>query len=239
MGRTPDYKAAFMASLAANPEFYAPFGDNAARLVQALRLAGALPQPRPRQPARRPQEAGPRGRRRLHPRRREDDAGIIVSGAKMLATGSALTHATFVAQNSVVPTWSRARPRTSRSSSSRRWTRPGASCICRTSYEAARAQPLRPPARRAASTRTTRSSSSTTPSSRGRTSSSTATSSGPTRFYRASGFFNRYNLQAAHPARRQARFHGRAVRQGHGAPTAPTSSAACRPRSASSSPGAT
>src|SRR5215510_15449827 len=29
MGRTPEYKAAFMASLGANPEFYAPFGDNA------------------------------------------------------------------------------------------------------------------------------------------------------------------------------------------------------------------
>jgi aromatic ring hydroxylase len=33
---------------------------------------------------------------------RETDAGAIVSGAKMLATGSALTHATFVAQNSSV-----------------------------------------------------------------------------------------------------------------------------------------
>src|SRR5207247_4688926 len=31
---------------------------------------------------------------------RETDAGAIVSGAKMLATGSALTNATFVAQNS-------------------------------------------------------------------------------------------------------------------------------------------
>jgi aromatic ring hydroxylase len=29
----------------------------------------------------------------------ETDEGIIVSGAKMLATGSVLTHATFVAQN--------------------------------------------------------------------------------------------------------------------------------------------
>jgi 4-hydroxyphenylacetate 3-monooxygenase len=29
MGRTPDYKAAFMASLGANPEFYTPFTDNA------------------------------------------------------------------------------------------------------------------------------------------------------------------------------------------------------------------
>jgi 4-hydroxyphenylacetate 3-monooxygenase len=33
---------------------------------------------------------------------RERDDGIVVSGAKMLATGSALTHATFVAQNSAV-----------------------------------------------------------------------------------------------------------------------------------------
>lgn len=33
---------------------------------------------------------------------RERDDGIIVSGAKMLATGSAVTHATFVAQNSAV-----------------------------------------------------------------------------------------------------------------------------------------
>ena len=32
----------------------------------------------------------------------ERDDGIIVSGAKMLATGSAITHATFVAQNSAV-----------------------------------------------------------------------------------------------------------------------------------------
>lgn len=31
---------------------------------------------------------------------RETDGGIVVSGAKMLATASALTHATFVAQNS-------------------------------------------------------------------------------------------------------------------------------------------
>jgi 4-hydroxyphenylacetate 3-monooxygenase len=33
---------------------------------------------------------------------RERDDGMVVSGAKMLATGSALTHATFVAQNSAV-----------------------------------------------------------------------------------------------------------------------------------------
>ena len=31
MGRTPDYKAAFMATLGANPEFYAPYDENARR----------------------------------------------------------------------------------------------------------------------------------------------------------------------------------------------------------------
>src|SRR5262249_57466990 len=31
MGRTPDYKAAFMATLGANPEFYAPFEENTRR----------------------------------------------------------------------------------------------------------------------------------------------------------------------------------------------------------------
>ena len=29
MGRTPDYKASFMATLGADPEWYAPFGDSA------------------------------------------------------------------------------------------------------------------------------------------------------------------------------------------------------------------
>ena len=33
---------------------------------------------------------------------KERDDGFVVSGAKMLATGSAMTHATFVAQNSAV-----------------------------------------------------------------------------------------------------------------------------------------
>src|SRR5690606_12105164 len=31
MGRTPDYKASFMATLGADPDYYAPFGDNARR----------------------------------------------------------------------------------------------------------------------------------------------------------------------------------------------------------------
>jgi 4-hydroxyphenylacetate 3-monooxygenase len=100
MGRTPDYKAAFMASLGAAPGFYAPFDANA--LVwykryasRALFLNHVLVNP-------------PVDRKRpIHEVAdvfvhvvRETDGGIVVSGAKMLATGSALTHATFVAQNS-------------------------------------------------------------------------------------------------------------------------------------------
>src|SRR5437660_6342294 len=34
MGRTPDYKAAFMATLGADPDFYAPYAENAQRWYQ-------------------------------------------------------------------------------------------------------------------------------------------------------------------------------------------------------------
>ncbi len=100
MGRTPDYKAAFMASLGAAPGFYAPFDANALAWYKryasrALFLNHVLVNP-------------PVDRKRpIHEVAdvfvhvvRETDGGIVVSGAKMLATGSALTHATFVAQNS-------------------------------------------------------------------------------------------------------------------------------------------
>lgn len=100
MGRTPDYKAAFMAGLLAAPDFYDPFADNARAWYRryaskALFLNHVLINP-------------PIDRSRpVHEMRdvfvhveRETDGGIVVSGAKMLATGSALTHATFVAQNS-------------------------------------------------------------------------------------------------------------------------------------------
>jgi 4-hydroxyphenylacetate 3-monooxygenase len=102
MGRTPDYKAAFMATLGANPEFYAPFDENARRWYrryaeQALFLNHVLVNP----PVDRNKPVHEVAGVYLHVVR-ETDAGAIVSGAKMLATGSALTHATFVAQNSSV-----------------------------------------------------------------------------------------------------------------------------------------
>ena len=100
MGRTPDYKASFMATLGAAPDFYAPFTDNAVRwyreyATKVLFLNHVLVNP----PVDRHKPAHEVEDVYLHVVK-DTDAGIYVSGAKMLATGSAITHATFVAQNS-------------------------------------------------------------------------------------------------------------------------------------------
>lgn len=102
MGRTPDYKAAFMASMAANPDFYAPFQESAKAWYRnyssrGLFLNHVLINP----PVDRNRPVHEIGDVFVHVVRERDD-GMIVAGAKMLATGSALTHATFVAQNSAV-----------------------------------------------------------------------------------------------------------------------------------------
>jgi|SRR5579875_376163 len=100
LGRSPDYKAAFMASLGAAPDWYAPFGENALNWYkryasQALFLNHVLVNP----PVDRKKPVHEVADVFCHVVREADD-GFYVSGAKMLATGSALTHATFVAQNS-------------------------------------------------------------------------------------------------------------------------------------------
>lgn len=102
MGRTPDYKASFMATLGANPEFYAPYEQNARDwyrryATKALYLNHVLINP----PVDRNRPVHEVADVFLHVVR-ETDGGAVVSGAKMLATGSALTNATFVAQNSAV-----------------------------------------------------------------------------------------------------------------------------------------
>jgi paerucumarin biosynthesis protein PvcC len=102
MGRTPDYKASFMATLGASPAFYAPFETSAERWYRryaerVLFLNHVLINP----PVDRNREVHDVEDVYLHVVRERDD-GMVVSGAKMLATGSALTHATFVAQNSAV-----------------------------------------------------------------------------------------------------------------------------------------
>ncbi len=100
MGRTPDYKAAFMAQLAEGHSFYEPYGENALNWYkkfasQGLHINHVLIDP--------PMNRG-KGRAEVKDiyvsLDKSDDKGIYVTGAKMVATGSALTHATFVAVNS-------------------------------------------------------------------------------------------------------------------------------------------
>jgi 4-hydroxyphenylacetate 3-monooxygenase len=134
MGRTPDYKAAFMASMAANPDFYAPF-DGSARAwyrkysSQCLFLNHVLINPPidRNRPVHEVEDAF------VHVVEERDD-GMIVSGAKMLATGSALTHATFVAQNSAV-TLDKDRAKDFAIVFIAPMDAPGAKLLCRPSYE--------------------------------------------------------------------------------------------------------
>jgi 4-hydroxyphenylacetate 3-monooxygenase len=103
MGRSPDYKAAFLATLGANAEFYAPYQENARRWYRAaqervLFLNHALVQP-PVDRHRPPDEVADVY---VHVEK-ETDAGLIISGAKVVATGSALTHANFIAHPTTTP----------------------------------------------------------------------------------------------------------------------------------------
>ncbi|NNE37074.1 MAG: Pyoverdin chromophore biosynthetic protein pvcC, partial [Gammaproteobacteria bacterium] len=95
-----DYKAAFMAQLAEGHSFYEPYSENALNWYKkyaekCLFLNHVLIDP--------PVD---RSKARIDVRDvylsvdKDDDKGIYVNGAKMVATASALTHATFVAVNS-------------------------------------------------------------------------------------------------------------------------------------------
>ncbi len=100
MGRSPDYKASFMAGLGADPAWYGQFSDSAEHWYRkyaegALFLNHVLINP----PIDRSKPVHDMEDVFVHVVKERDD-GMVVSGAKMLATGSALTHATFVAQNS-------------------------------------------------------------------------------------------------------------------------------------------
>lgn len=100
MGRTPDYKAAFGSALGANPGFYGRFEDNAKtwykRIQEAcLYLNHAIVNP----PIDRDKPVD-QVKDVLISVDEEVDGGIVVSGAKVVATNSALTHYNFVGQGS-------------------------------------------------------------------------------------------------------------------------------------------
>ena len=97
MGRTPDYKAAFLATLGANTEFYSPYQDNARHWYakaqeRVLFMNHAFVHP----PIDRSKPADQVADICVHVEE-ETDNGLIVSGAKVVATASALTHQTFIA----------------------------------------------------------------------------------------------------------------------------------------------
>ncbi len=96
MGRTPDYKAAFGSVLGANPEFYGEYADNARawyRRIQesCLYLNHAIVNP-PIDRDKPSDEVKDVFIRAV----REVEGGIIVKGAKVVATNSALTHYNFI-----------------------------------------------------------------------------------------------------------------------------------------------
>src|SRR5215472_6667814 len=103
MGRSPDYKASLMNTLGANFDFYGKFAGNAQawyRRAQenVLFMNHAIVNP-------------PVDRSRPVDQvkdvfitiQKDTDAGIYVSGAKVVATSSALTHYNFLGQNAAVP----------------------------------------------------------------------------------------------------------------------------------------
>lgn len=141
MGRTPDYKASFMATLGADPDFYAPYAENARRWYntyaeKVLFLNHVLVNP----PVDRHKPVHEVGDVYLHVVK-ETDGGILVQGAKMLATGSALTHGTFVAQNSAI-NLEKGKAEDFALVFLAPMSTPGQKLLCRTSYERAAKSPF-------------------------------------------------------------------------------------------------
>jgi 4-hydroxyphenylacetate 3-monooxygenase len=130
MGRSPDYKAAFLAGLGANADFFAPYQENARRWYRVaqervLYMNHALAHP-PVDRHRPPDEVADVY---VHVEK-ETDAGLVVSGAKVVATGSALTHYNFVAHPSNAAIKTKAFAVTFVAS----MDTPGVKLICRPSY---------------------------------------------------------------------------------------------------------
>lgn len=130
LGRSPDYKAAFLATLGANSDFYT-YPENAHRWYKYSQervayVNHAIIHP-PIDRNRPPDEIKDVC---VHVKK-ETDAGIIVSGAKVVATGSALTNYTFVAHHGLIPVQDKSFAVVFMVPSNS----PGVKFICRPSYE--------------------------------------------------------------------------------------------------------
>ncbi|HEY1710556.1 MAG TPA: 4-hydroxyphenylacetate 3-hydroxylase N-terminal domain-containing protein, partial [Rhizomicrobium sp.] len=131
LGRSPDYKASFLATLGANSQFYDPYQDNAKRWYKFSQervpfVNHAIIHP-PVDRDRPPSEVGDIC---CHVEK-ETDAGIVVSGAKVVATGSVLTNYTFVAHHGLIPVQDKKFAVVFMVPTNH----PGVKFICRTSYE--------------------------------------------------------------------------------------------------------
>ena len=131
LGRSPDYKASFLATLGANTDFYAPYQDNARRWYKYSQervpfVNHAIIHP-PVDRDRPPNEVADIC---CHVEN-ETDAGIVVSGAKVVATGSVLTNYTFVAHHGLIPVQDKKFAVVFIIPSNT----PGVKFLCRTSYE--------------------------------------------------------------------------------------------------------
>src|ERR1700683_5437209 len=103
MWPSPDYKASLMNTLGANYDFYGKCADNAKawyRRAQnhVLFMNHAIVNP----PVDRA-KAADQVKDVFITIQKETDAGIYVSGAKVVATSSALTHYNFLGQNAAMP----------------------------------------------------------------------------------------------------------------------------------------
>ena len=99
MGRSPDYMASFTNTLGANAEFYGKFADNARSwYASAQETVPFINHTLVNPPIDRNKAAN--DVKDVYVRiEKETDAGIYVSGAKVVATSSALTHYNFLGQN--------------------------------------------------------------------------------------------------------------------------------------------
>ena len=103
MGRSPDYKAAFLATYGPNADYYAPYDENARRWYRESQervyfMNHTLVNP----PVDRHMEIHEVEDVFIHAVR-ETDEGVIVRGAKMVATGSAFSNYNFVSYHGATP----------------------------------------------------------------------------------------------------------------------------------------
>src|SRR5260370_23388667 len=99
MGRSPDYKAAFLNTLGANAEFYGKFAGNARAWHKRGQEAVLYPNHAWVNPPIDRNKPVEEVKDVYITVQKETDAGIYVSGAKVVTTNSALTQYNFLCQN--------------------------------------------------------------------------------------------------------------------------------------------